>query len=99
MYEGLETIEINSWIELDKSIDRLFENKDFQKVILDGYFKEKALGAVSCLSEPGFIERNQRGSLMEELVAISNLQYYFKMIRNFAASANQAKQEIEEEEL
>lgn len=96
MADGLETIDVSRWIELDESLTRLYKNKDFQEVILKAYLEEKPLGAVSCLSEPHFIEHNQRGHLMEELVAISNLQYFFKMIRNFASSARRTKEEKEE---
>lgn len=92
MGSDLQTVEITKWIELDKALDRLYKNEDFKKVILEEYFENKPLGAVSCLSEASFIERNQRGVLMEELVAVSNLQYFFKMIRNFAASARVAEE-------
>lgn len=87
MADHLETVEITEYIEMNNALERLENNSDFKKVILDGYIKNKALGAVSCLGLPSFKQQGGRGDLIEELVAISNLQYYFEMIKNMGSSA------------
>lgn len=83
----LETVENQYWIDQWESLDRLMKNKDFQDVILEGYFKNKAVNGVSMLAEPSIKQAGQRGDIMEDLVAISNLQYHFKMIKNFGLIA------------
>ena len=67
-------------IELGNALNRLRENPDFKLVIEDGYFRDKALDSVSLLGVPQIKEQNRRGDVIEDLVAISNLQYYFRMI-------------------
>jgi len=81
----LETVENQYWIDMAEALARLEKNRDFQDIILNGYFKDKAINAVSMLSNDGVKERGERGNIMEDLVAISNLQYHFRMIKNLGA--------------
>lgn len=67
-------------------LERLEKNEDFQKVIIQGYMTDKVFSAVSCLGVPSF-RQNGRAELMEELVSISNLRYYFDMIKNMGSQA------------
>jgi hypothetical protein len=85
----LMSIDLNSnyAIELFESLKRLENNEDFKKVILNGYMNEKVLDSVSLLAEPGIKKQNARGDIMEDLVAISNLGYYFKMVKRFGSLA------------
>ena len=83
----LETVENQYWVDQAQALERLMKNKDFQTVVLDGYFKDKAINGVSMLAEPSIKQQGQRGDLMEDMIAISNLQYHFKMIRNLGAIA------------
>lgn len=86
--EHLETTENQYWVDLNDSLNRLMKNHDFQQVILDGYLKNKSLGAVSMLGRPDIKKRGERPDVIEELVAISNLQQYlFTVIPNLAGSA------------
>ena len=62
--------------------NRLQRNSDFKKVILKGYCEKKALASVSLLAVPQIKEKGHRPDVMEDLVAISNLQYYFKIIEH-----------------
>jgi hypothetical protein len=81
----LETVENQYWIDMAEALARLEKNKDFQDIILQGYFKDKAINGVSMLANDGVKERGERGNIMEDLVAISNLQYHFLMIKNLGA--------------
>jgi hypothetical protein len=81
----LETVENQYWIDMAEALTRLEKNKDFQDIILQGYFKDKAINGVSMLANDGVKERGERGNIMEDLVAISNLQYHFLMIKNLGA--------------
>jgi hypothetical protein len=76
----LETIEIEHYVDMGQALNRLKDNADFKKVILEGYFKDKALDSVSLLSMPVVKKRGERGDIMEDLVAISNLQFFFMVI-------------------
>jgi len=83
----LETIETQYWVDQAEALERLMKNKDFKTVILEGFFKDRAINGVSMLADPGIKQRGERGEIMEDMVAISNLQYHFKMIRNLGAIA------------
>lgn len=89
----LETIEVQYWVDQKAALDRLEQNEDFQKVILDGYFKERALDQVSLLGSE-YIKRNGlRPEVMELLVAISTLQDHFATIKNLGALGEQEQYE------
>ena len=83
----LETVENQYWVDMYEALQRLEKNKDFQTVILEGYFRDKAVNGVSMLAEPSIKQQGQRGDIMEDMVAISNLQYHFKMIKNLGSIA------------
>lgn len=91
----LEMVEIQGWVSKYEALKRLEKNADFIMVISDGYIKEKALDSVSMLAEEGVKRQGQRGDVMEDLVAISNLQYYFRMLKNLGAIAADRMDELE----
>lgn len=76
-----ELKEYNYWVGMKQALERLENNPDFQKVILDGYFKDKAINGVSMLAS-GYIKKNGlRPDVMEGLVAISQLQDFFITVK------------------
>ena len=94
--EDLETVEVQYWVDMLESLERLEKSPDFKKVMLDGYIREKALDSVSLLANPAIKKRNERGDVMEDLVAISNLQYYLRMIHTMGSNGRQDLEEYEE---
>lgn len=84
-----ETAELNHAIQLGEALERLENNEDFKFLILESYLEEKALSSVSLLSIPQIKAENKRGDVMEDLVAISNLKYYFRMVKAFHNSAKE----------
>ena len=80
-----ELKEYNYYVGMRHALERLENNPDFQKVILDGYFKDKAVNGVSMLAS-GYIKKNGlRADIMESLVAISQLQDYFITVKQLGA--------------
>ena len=76
-----ELKEYNYWVGMKQALERLENNPDFQKVILDGYFKDKAINGVGMLAS-GYIKKNGlRPDVMESLVAISQLQDFFITVK------------------
>lgn len=88
--DQLMTTSNDYWVDLAQALVRLESNPDFKKVILDGYFRDKAVDGVSMLAHPEVKRRNQRGDVFEALVAISQLQDYFITVKSLGL--------IEEEE-
>jgi len=88
----LETTSNEYWVEQYEALQRLKENPDFQKVILEGYFKDKAIASTSMLATEYVRQTGTRGVVVEELIAISHLENRFHTIENLGAP-------VEEEEL
>lgn len=78
----LETVEAQYWHDHKEALDRLRRNPDFQLVIEEGYFKDRAVEGVSLLASDYIRQSGRRPELMEVLVAISNLKQHFLMIDN-----------------
>jgi len=77
----VEDTEYLYWKDLKESLEKLEKNKDFKKVILEGYFKEKAVNGVSLLASPQIKRNGARSDVMEALIAISQLEDYFLTIK------------------
>lgn len=75
-------VENEYWVGLNRDLEVLQRTPEFKRVILEAYFKDRAINGVSMLSNPAVKARNERSELMEEMVAISNLQHFLMMIAN-----------------
>ena len=93
--EELFEIENKYWFDMNKALERLHDNPDFQLVILNGYFKDRAVNGVSMLANRGVIESNKRGQILEELVAVSHLQDYFITIANLGSASSESDSDEE----
>lgn len=76
------TVENKYWVDMNDALERLKENKDFQHVILQGYFKDKAVDGVSMLAQDSVVMNGLRSNVMESLIAISHLEDFFMTIEN-----------------
>jgi len=94
----LETRSLEHAVVMGEAWNRLQRNSDFKKVILKGYCESKAMASVSLLAVPQIKEKGHRPDVMEDLVAISNLQYYFKIIEHEYEGATSPILSDEEEE-
>ena len=65
--------------KMGEALTRLKSNPDFQLVILDGYLKDGVLDSVSLLAVPQIKKEGRRTDVMEDLIAASNLSYFFQM--------------------
>lgn len=75
-------VENEYWASMFEALTRLEANADFKRVVLDGYFKDKAINGVSLLATDHVKRGGFRGDIMEQLVAISHLEDYFITIKS-----------------
>jgi len=75
-------IENQYWLSMKECLERLEDNKDFQKLVLEGYFKDFAINQTSMLATDYVRKTGTRPEIMERLIAISNLQDYFITIKS-----------------
>ena len=94
----VETIINNQWIAKYDALVRLERNPDFKTLILDGYFRDKAVDGVSLLANEGIKRQGLRADVMEQLVAISNLQDFFITVKNLGGNAKAALEESFEDQ-
>jgi hypothetical protein len=85
------------WVDMNTALDRLHDNKDFQYVILQGYFKDKAIDGVSLLAQDSVVESGRRAAVMEDLIGVSSLQDHFITIMNLGAAPLDDDDEDDEE--
>ena len=78
--EVLETTDNSYAVMMYEALSRLHDNPDFQKVILEGYFKDEPIRITSLLATDYARREGVRPVLMEKLVAISSLEDYFQTI-------------------
>ena len=92
-----EIKETNYFVGMRQALDRLEQNPDFNKVILEGYFKNEAVRGVSLLANDNIKQRGARPDVMEGLVAISRLQDFFLTIKAMAPTEDELN-ELDEDE-
>ena len=80
--QQLLEVENQYWVDMWASLERLKENKDFKKVILEGYFKDKAVNGVSLLAQDAIVAGGHRTAVMEDLIAMSSFEEFFVTIEH-----------------
>lgn len=78
-------VENEYWASMWESLRKLRSNPDFKRVILQGYFRDKAVNGVSLLAQDAVIANGQRSAVMEDLIAISSLEDFFITIENLGS--------------
>ena len=91
----LMEVENQYWIQQAEDLASLEKDPRFQRLIIDGYFKDRALDAVSLLSTHYAKKEGKRPELMETLIAISALQDHFNTIKNLGSIVEDDELEAE----
>lgn len=89
--------EANETIDFAKSLDKLHKNRDFKKVILEGYFKEEAIRLVNLKADPAVQSPERQESIIQAIDAIGALRNFFGTAYQKASWAEGAIDAAEEE--
>lgn len=90
---------VDDRIQMLEALERLENNKDFQKIILDGYMKDEVLRLSSLLANSTIKTQGKRPDIMEMLIAISTFGEYMNTIKAMGATAKyQQENPIEDDE-
>lgn len=68
-------------VELAKALERLESNRDFRKIIADGYFREEAVRLVHLKADPVMQTPEKQASIIRQMDSIGNLTDYFNTVR------------------
>jgi len=89
--------DLTYWVSMAEALERLERNEDFKKVIVDGYFHDKAVSGVSILAMDQVKNGGRRTDVMEGLIAISSLQDHFYTIKAMGKAAEEEADMAEDE--
>ena len=83
------------WKTMQEDLDSLHTDDRFKRVILEGYFKDRAVNGVSMLASGNVVDNGLRPQVMEDLVAISRLQDYFLTISNLGGISEEDEEDMD----
>ena len=82
-------------IDLGDALERLKGNRDFKRIIQDGYFEQEAVRLVHLKSSPTMQSAESQKSIDQQMVSIGSLDQYFRTI---AVQAEMARKSIKYDE-
>ena len=97
--EQLIETENNYWAGLNKDLTELENDPRFQRLILNGYFKDFVVNQTSMLANDSIIREGKRGVIVEQLVAVSHFQDHLMTIKNLGSVPSEDDDESEDFEL
>jgi hypothetical protein len=76
--------------EVGESLDRLKANRDFKRVVIEGYFEQEAIRLVHLKSDPNLQSAEHQKSIMAQIDAIGAVSQYFGTVLHKASLARKA---------
>jgi hypothetical protein len=93
-------------VEVGDALERLKNNRDFKKVMLEGYFEQEAIRLVHLKSDQNVQSAEMQKSIIAQIDAIGAVSQYLSTVlhkasiaRKAIASDEEARDELLEEEL
>jgi hypothetical protein len=108
--EQIQAIEANireakKFVEQGEALERLRTNRDFKKVITEGYFEREAIRLVHLKADPNMQSPDSQKAIVAQIDAIGSLSQYFtavfqqaNMARKAITSSEEMIEEIRDEE-
>lgn len=88
--------EAKKFVADGKAVDRLLSNRDFKKVILEGYFEKEAVRLVHLKADFNMQGPEDQAAILTQIDAIGSLTHYIRTLRHNADQAEKAIFESEE---
>lgn len=66
-------------VEFGSTVERLLSNRDFKKVISEGYFEQEAIRLVHLKADPNMQSTAQQESIVKQMDAIGSLKQYLRV--------------------
>lgn len=83
-------------IELGNCLERLRNNRDFIKVVKEGYFEQEAIRLVHLKSDSNMQSEQAQRNILKQIDAIGNLSEYLATLQFKVGMAHKAKASDEE---
>lgn len=82
-------------VELGAAVDRLRSNKDFKKIVVEGYFEKEAIRLVHLKADPAMQSAASQQSIVQQMDAIGAFSQFLDMALRHA---DQARKQIDADE-
>lgn len=104
--EALQELEQNiktakGFVEAGNALERLRSNRDFKKVVVEGFFEKEAVRLVHLKADPSMQSEASQKSILAQIDAIgafsqylSNVEQFARMAKKSIADDEQARDEI-----
>lgn len=86
----LNIVQAKKMVDLGGALERLRGNKDFKKVIQEGYFEKEAVRLVHLKADPSMQTPERQQSIVSQMDAIGTLNQYFGSVFHQARLAAKA---------
>lgn len=87
-------------VEIAQSVERLMTNRDFKRIVLEGYFKDEAVRLVHLKQDPAVQSDDAQRGILKAMDAIGSFAGYLANLRTTgsrcAHNIEQIDQELEE---
>lgn len=77
-------------VELGKAVERLRSNREFKKVVVDGYFGDEAIRLVHLKADPSMQRPESQASIVKQMDAIGAFSQYLTTVLHQASLAEKA---------
>jgi hypothetical protein len=99
--QQIEQIEVSmeaakARVDMAKALDELHRNRNFKKVILEGYFEKEAQRLVMLKSDPQMSDAEHQKAVDEAIIGVGQLGQYFRTVFQLASMAERALAEDEQ---
>lgn len=83
-------------IDAGNSLERLRSNRDFNKLIVEGYLKDEAIRLVHAKADPALQSASAQAAILRDIDAIGALEQFFTTIYQQARIAGKQMLDIDE---
>ena len=97
----IETVEVSmdqakEAIEKMRALERLTDNKDFKKIMLEGYFEKEPVRLCLLKAEPQMQTPEYQDSIIKQIDAIGSVRSYLHLVMQMGRMAQKELESLEE---
>lgn len=82
-------------VDLGAALERLRSNRDFKKVVIEGYFAEEAARLVHLMADANMQSPDKQQSIQKQMIAVGGFRDYLNTLETLAGIARRSIQSDE----
>lgn len=88
--------EAKKFVEAGTALERLINNRDFKKIVMEGYFEAEAVRLVHLKADPSMQSESSQTSIISQIDAIGSFRQYLDGVFQQARLAGKAIEDDEQ---